>query len=103
MKSSLKFILLGILVLIVVGTFLVRRFTESQLTLPGLDKTSLTSQAVPEHLKALSSPDAAVRKKAAWSLWQIGENAPQATPDLIRVAKDPAPEVRAEAAQALGR
>src|SRR5262249_30440335 len=72
----------------------------------GLDAaalTSLTAEAVPDHITALGNKDAAVRQKAARSLWQIGTYASVATPALLEAAKDPDPHVRHCAAQALGR
>jgi HEAT repeat protein len=68
-----------------------------------LDVSALTPKAVPDHVKALADKDVAVRRKAAWALWQIGPPAKTATPALLVAVKDPVPEVREMAAKALGR
>jgi HEAT repeat protein len=114
MSSAKKFrLVVLLLVLAVGGVALYRKYhqtddaggisAEKEKSLgEARDVSALTPKAVPEHVKALADKDAAVRKKAAWALWQIGAYASNATPALLPVVKDPAPEVREMAAKALG-
>src|SRR5262249_58223550 len=51
----------------------------------------------------VKSEDAAARKKAATTLWQLGAAAGEATPALLEAARDADPQVRAAAVKALGR
>lgn len=70
---------------------------------PGVDTSSLTREAVPGHVAALTNADAGARARAADSLWKIGVHAREATPALLTAARDPDPQVREAAARALGR
>src|SRR5438876_6686716 len=70
---------------------------------PGVDISGRTVAAVPLHVHALQDPDAAIRKKAATSLWLIGPEASEATPALLVALKDSDAGVRQAAAMALGR
>jgi len=58
--------------------------------------------AVPSLIKALESPDVAVRRHAVVTLGKLGPLAADAVPKLKRLADDPDQEVRALAASALG-
>jgi HEAT repeat protein len=69
----------------------------------GADLSHFHATAVPGHIEALKSEDAAARRKAATALWQIGATAGEATPALLETARDADPQVRAAAVQALGR
>jgi HEAT repeat protein len=69
---------------------------------PGVDVSGRTVAAVPVHINALQDRDAAIRKKAATSLWLIGPEAIEATPALLVVLEDPDDGVRQAAARALG-
>src|SRR5436309_1555747 len=70
---------------------------------PGVDVSGRTVAAVPFHIEALQEVDAAIRKKAATSLWLIGPEASAATPALLVALEDPDGGVREAAAKALGR
>jgi HEAT repeat protein len=70
---------------------------------PGVDVSGRTVAAVPLHIEALQDRDAAIRKKAATSLWLIGPEASAATPALLVALLDPDDGVRQAAARALGR
>src|SRR5438094_3377963 len=96
-------LVLGMAVLLVVGLGLYF-FDWSSSSLPGKDMSQFHPGAVPGHIQALKSPDASTRRKAATTLWQIGEEATAATPALIQLAaRDADPEVRQAAVKALGR
>src|SRR5262245_48499994 len=71
--------------------------------LPGTDLSHMQVSAIPTHVEALKSQDAAARKKAATILWQMGVEAKEATPNLLLVAKDPDTQVREAVVKALGR
>src|SRR5437868_3497694 len=96
-------LVLGISVLLVVGLGLY--FLDwSSTSLPGKDMSQFHPSAVPGHIEALKSPDASMRRKAATTLWQMGDAAKEATPALLQVAaRDADPEVREAAVKALGR
>ncbi len=68
-----------------------------------IDIRALAPGAVPGHVQALKSADAASREKAALSLWKIGTFAQAATAPLLEAAQDPDPQVRRAVAKALGR
>src|SRR5947209_15021673 len=70
---------------------------------PGVDVSGRTAAAVPLHIDALQDGDAAIRKKAATSLWLIGPEAREATPALLVALLDTDNGVRQVAARALGR
>jgi HEAT repeat protein len=95
-------LVLGLALLLVLGSFLVAWWL-GKAHLPGTDLSHFHPTAVPGHIEALKREDAAARKKAATTLWQIGAAAREATPALLETAKDADPQVRAAAVQALGR
>src|SRR5947209_440434 len=82
---------------IILGYFLAGQGTFQ----PGVDVSSRTAAAVPLHIDALQARDAAIRKKAATSLWLIGSEAKEATPALLVALEDPDAGVRQAAAKAL--
>jgi HEAT repeat protein len=88
---------------LVVAVLVFRSIDWNRSSLPGKDLSALEAGAVPRHIEALKSPDAAARKQAAIDLWQIGDAAKDATPILLQTAKDANPEVREAAVKALGR
>jgi HEAT repeat protein len=93
-------------ILLLLGVGLIYWFVRSNRapdSLPGLDTSAVTGAAIPRHVTELKNEDAAVRQKAAWSLWQTGPAAREATPALAEAVGDPDPEVRAMAAKALGQ
>ena len=93
---------LGVALLLVLG-FLLEPWWGGDSKRRGTDLSHFHPRAVPGHIEALKSEDAAARKKAATTLWQIGAAAGEATPALLETARDGDPEVRAAAVQALGR
>jgi HEAT repeat protein len=101
MRRVLPFFL-GLSLLVALGLFLLPGWLDKP-HLPGTDLSRFHPDAVPGHIEALKSPDAAARKEAATTLWQIGAAARDATPALLRTAKDADPEVRQAAVKALGR
>src|SRR6516165_8478974 len=74
----------------------------SETTAQGLDTSDFSTQAIPRHIEALKSNDAAVRQKAAKALWQIVPGTRESITALIAAAKDADPAVREMAAKALG-
>src|SRR5262245_27145675 len=98
----LLLIVLGLVLLLVLGFFLVSRWLDNS-PLRGTDLSQYHPAAVPGHIEALKSADAAARQKAATALWQIGAAAGAATPALLEAARDVDPHVRAAAVKALGR
>jgi HEAT repeat protein len=60
-----------------------------------------TPEAIAALARALSDPDARVRRAAAGGLWETGEAARPAQPQLMKALDDPDPNVVAEAAGAL--
>ena len=101
----------ALVTLVVLAAFLVIGFLIYSLTLtrggaharPGLDRGQFLPAAIPGHVEALKSGGADARRGAAHALWMIGEDAREATPALVAVAKDADPAVRAEVILALGR
>src|SRR5438270_11888480 len=95
---------LVIVAVLVIAGIAIGYFLGPQRTFqPGVDVSSRTVAAVPLHIDALQSRDAAIRKKAATSLWLIGPEASAATPALLVALADPDEGVRQAAARALGR
>lgn len=100
---SLRILLCGgVALLAIIGiTLLFLDFGNAGLS--GTDLSHLQATAVPEHIAGLQSPDAAMRKRAALLLWQMGDLAREATPALLTAAKDSDAGVREAALKALGR
>src|SRR5262249_34458002 len=98
--SLLLVVGMAVLLLVGVGLYSVDRSVSS---LPGKDLSDFQPSAVPGHIASLKSPEAATRRKAAHTLFQIGDAAKEATPALIQAAADPDPGVRETAVKALGR
>src|SRR5437588_9462607 len=99
MRRFLPYVV-GFAVVVLLGLFLMPLWLGSS-TLPGTDLSHFNPSAVPQHIEALKSADAAGRAKAATTLWQIGTAARLATPDLLLLAKDADPHVRSAAVRAL--
>jgi HEAT repeat protein len=92
----------GPVLLVAVLAFWYTRFSTNR-QLPGLDRSDLLAGATPSHVAALRGGSPAERKYAATCLWKIGDQAREAVPALLEVAKDPDPEVRTAVLRALGR
>jgi HEAT repeat protein len=97
----LTFLVAGLALLVVGLAFWYFRFTANP-SLPGMDRGDLLPEATSRHIAGLQSGLAEDRKRAARSLWQIGDQAKEAVPALLAAVKDPDPEVRCEVLQALG-
>ena len=61
---------------------------------PWVDMGPAAQDAVPELVRLLKDPDAAVRRAAAEALGQIGPAAKDAVPELVKLLKDPDKSVR---------
>jgi HEAT repeat protein len=95
-------VIIGLAALVMLGLFLLPVWLSNTDT-PGTDLSRFHPSAVPGHITALKSAEAATRKEAAKTLWQIGVAARAATPVLLETAKDADPQVRAAAVKALVR
>lgn len=77
------------------------QWTDQEVAADALGR--IGAAAVPELVKVLSSPDAAVREKAVQVLGRMGPAAAPAAPELIQLLHDPDESVRRAAARTLGQ
>src|SRR5258706_2974094 len=103
LSYRISFLVVACLLLVGGASYVLFYMGRDKSDIPGTDVSHLQASAIPDHLEAMKSQDASVRKKAASILWQMGVEAKEATPTLLLVAKDPDPQVREAAVKALGR